>query len=321
MRLCELLVTLSLVLIDVNGDDTTELMTIDVPDSCSEERATVIQTMDNENHINSSISEIQCEIYNENILNCSWSTDSLPEDAQYSASLHFYDRTQSLYCVSESSKKVVKCQGTVYILNDDDMSVEVNITINGYWYIICQNYEPVGIEILSPPQNITALKKSGNLEIQWLQTRSCCSKQNKCFNYEVEINNETVKVDFKNTLAYNLTNFEPTSRYTIRIRTKQLDECGGNSQWSDWSRALVVNPLGDTYQLNAGVIASIVFVLPMILLAFLLVCKFQRLFDKLFPSIPNPSRNVQMILEKNYYNQDMPPKQCEEGAEILEVIG
>ncbi|KAK3530401.1 hypothetical protein QTP86_024436 [Hemibagrus guttatus] len=228
MRLCELLVTLSLVLIDVNGDDTTELMTTDVPDSCSEERATVIQTMDNENHINSSISEIQCEIYNENILNCSWSTDSLPEDAQYSASLHFYDRTQSLYCVSESSKKVVKCQGTVYILNDDDMSVEVNITINGYWYIICQNYEPVGI---------------------------------------------------------------------------------------------VVNPLGDTYQLNAGVIASIVFVLPMILLAFLLVCKFQRLFDKLFPSIPNPSRNVQMILEKNYYNQDMPPKQCEEGAEILEVIG
>ncbi|GAA6076969.1 interleukin-13 receptor subunit alpha-1-like isoform X1, partial [Tachysurus ichikawai] len=44
------------------------------------------------------------------------------------------------------------------------------------------------------------------------------------------------------------------------------------------------------------------------------------LFEKLFPSIPNPSKNVQMILEKNYFNQDMPTKQCEEGAEILEVI-
>ncbi|XP_058236845.1 interleukin-5 receptor subunit alpha-like [Hemibagrus wyckioides] len=313
MRLCELLVTLSLFLVDVNGDN--------IDDSCTETNATVEQTMDSVTHINSSIYAIRCVIYDEDKLNCSWSTDSLPENAQYSA-FYILDESNEVHhlnCVSDSSKKLVECHRGNNFFEDSCLSVKVNVTINGYWYIILQNYETTEIEVPSPPEITIHLYKSRNLEIQWLQTRSFSSKLNKCFTYGLKINNELVNVT--NKLAYNVTNFEPTKSYTIQIRSKQTKSCVTNAQWSEWSTPIVVGPAKPTYELNAGVIASIVFVLPMILLAFLLVCKFQRLFDKLFPSIPNPSRNVQMILEKNYYNQDMPAKQCEEGAEILEVIG
>ncbi|MCI4393655.1 hypothetical protein PGIGA_G00160090 [Pangasianodon gigas] len=309
MRLCGLLLTLSLVLADENGND--------IHDSCEEGSTTVLLKKDYENRINSSLSEISCFIYNVNLLSCSWSMDSLPEDAQYSASFHT-SKDHPLNCISESSKKLVECQGHFEEIHED-LIVKVNISINDYWCIICQYYTPADIEKLDPPQNITTVTKSTNLEIQWLQPSSYFFKESKCFIYELKINNESVHLE--GDLAYNKTNFDPTRSYTIQMRSKPENSCSNTKYWSDWSKAVVVEPSGNIYKLNSGVIISIAFVLPMILLAFLLVCKFQRLFEKLFPSIPNPSKNVQMLLEKNDFNQVTPPKQSEEGAEILEVIG
>ncbi|XP_026788064.3 interleukin-5 receptor subunit alpha isoform X1 [Pangasianodon hypophthalmus] len=316
MRLCGLLLTLSLVLADENGND--------IHDSCEEAlnsygSKTALLMKNHENCINSSISEIPCFIYNVNLLSCSWSTDSLPEDAQYSASFHT-PMDYPLKCKPESSKKLVECQGRFEEIHEH-LTVKVNISINGYLCIICQNYIPADIEKLDPPQNITTVTKSTNLEIQWQQPSSCCTKKSTCFIYELKINNEPVQLEGYITHTYNITNFDPTRSYTIQMRSKPENTCSDTKYWSDWSKAMVVKPSGNIYKLNTGVILSIAFVLPMILLAFLLVCKFQRLFEKLFPSIPNPSRNVQMLLEKNDFNQVTPPKQSEEGAEILEVIG
>lgn len=308
MRLCGLLLTLSVVL--ANEDDICY--------DCGEGQAVILN---HETRINSSLTEIECFIHNVNLLSCNWSTDSLPEDAQYSASFQFCSTTEDhpLNCTSESSQKLVECQSRVKMMDEmgDSVAVKVNISINGYWNIFCQLYDLPKIEKLDAPENITTVIKSTNLEIQWSQPRSCCTQIPDCFIYEVKINDETVEVDM---LAYNKTNFEPTRSYTIQVRVKLSDFCANTPDWSDWSEAVVVSQSRNIYHLNASVIASIAFVLPMILLAILLVCKFQRLFDKLFPSIPNPSKNVQMLLEKNEFNQVIPPKQSEEGAEILQVM-
>lgn len=48
-----------------------------------------------------------------------------------------------LNCTSESSKKLVECQGLIQ--SDDHMAFKVNVSSNGDWYIICKNYIPADI--------------------------------------------------------------------------------------------------------------------------------------------------------------------------------
>ncbi|KAM9454305.1 interleukin-31 receptor subunit alpha-like [Clarias gariepinus] len=314
MRLCGLLLALSLVLADDYDYEFTECD----PEKCTNE----ILTNDHENHMNSSNSknrfDIKCIIYNTNLLSCFWSIYEVPEDASYSASCQLCNTPEKHWnCISEGSKKSFRQLEKEKV--DDDLLVKVNVSINGYWYIICKYYSTSEIEKLEPPQNITTLIKSTNIEIQWMQPRSLLFNTD-CFDYELKINDELHTVT--EVLKYNITNFEPTTKYIIIIRVRQKSWCGGRetTPWSDWSQPVEVNPSNGTWELNVGVIAAIAFVLPMILLAFLLICKFQRLFEKVFPSIPNPSKNVQMLLEQNDFNQVIPPKQCEEGTEILEVI-
>ncbi|TSK17832.1 Protein disulfide-isomerase [Bagarius yarrelli] len=313
--------------IDVTANDINIRMTerypaIKVfPAVYAERNATVLQPIDKETRNDSRLFQIRCFIYNVNLLNCSWSTDSLSENAQYSSVFQFFSIPEHhpFNCVSSSSEKMVECTSRFEVDERKlEMFVLVNISINNCRYIICQYFKLTNIEKLDPPEINATLSKSTNLEIQWMQTKSCCSKQNKCFIYELKINSETVEL--RNVLTYNLTNFEPTWRYTIQIRTKHSDVCDYNDVWSDWSKAVEISPLENSFQLKASVIAAIVLVLPMILLAFLLICKFQRLFEKLFPPIPNPSKHVQNLLEKSDFNQETPHKQSEEGGEILEVI-
>ncbi|XP_060754700.1 interleukin-5 receptor subunit alpha-like isoform X2 [Neoarius graeffei] len=314
MRLCGLLLTLSLVLADENGDDKYS--------ECDKDSTYVIPKKDHENHINSNISKITCLIYNGNALNCSWSTDSLPEDTQYSASFFQYDPSNdsALNCDSERSKKLVECQGQINLdVFDTDITVKANISINGDWYIICQSYDPVDIEKLNPPENITTFINSTNLEIRWMLPITYFSPKPSCFIYHLKINDEDIKLE--GDLEYIKKNIDPTKSYIIQIRTKQDHTCAKTEFWSDWSKPVVINPSKSNSQLDIIVIVSITFVLPMILLAILLICRFQRLTEKLFPSIPNPSKNVQMLLEKNDFDQAIPPKQREECAEILDVMG
>lgn len=51
------------------------------------------------------------------------------------------NQDQHLNCVSDSSKKLVKCHRGNNSFEEEDLYVRVNVTINGYWYIVCQCYE------------------------------------------------------------------------------------------------------------------------------------------------------------------------------------
>ncbi|KAI4877126.1 hypothetical protein NFI96_026479 [Prochilodus magdalenae] len=183
------------------------------------------------------------------------------------------------------------------------------------------------IEILDPPKNISVIVNSTDLEINWLPTKSINSLPHDCFVYEIKINDEVVPFNdrYSEVLRYTKRNLDLTRSYSIQIRTKAVFQCVINGLWSEWSESKVINQVEKPYHLNIYVILSIAFVLPMILLAILLVCKIQRLSEKLLPVIPSPSTKVKMLLENNDFSQVMPPKQCgceaEEGTEILQVTG
>ncbi|KAL6481514.1 hypothetical protein MHYP_G00095940 [Metynnis hypsauchen] len=272
-------------------------------------------------------STISCFIYKSSLLNCSWSTHMLPADAQYSAFFHFcnsksHDSPFDLNCSSNHEMERVECLGR--ISSSVSVTVQVNISIPNQWYITCKTFSEEDIEILDPPEITSATIKSKDLEINWLQPKSINSIESHCFEYELKINDETVSIGDKShkNLTYTKKNIDLARSYSIQIRTRMF-VCVTDGHWSDWSESKVVSPIENPYQLNVYVIASIAFVLPMILLAFLLVCKFQRLSEKLFPSIPSPSVKVKTLLDKEDFGLVLPPKLCgseaEEGTEICQV--
>ncbi|XP_072513803.1 interleukin-5 receptor subunit alpha-like isoform X2 [Salminus brasiliensis] len=339
MRLCGLLLIISLVLAD------TIVFANEILQSCIDELAcdpfdhhsvhgrvgeNMTQNSEcGESSVPKSIcdfswTEISCHIYNSGLLNCSWSTHTLPENAQYSAYFHECkesddNTTHELHCSTSREKGRVECHRQISI--SEQVMVLVNISVPHHWRILCKTFVQVNIEILEPPKNITAVIKSEALEIEWSPPTSFHNSGSHCFDYELKINNDTVMVT-SNTFQYTKRNIDLTRSYSTKIRTK-WNICADNQQWSDWSEIKVVGPTEKPYQLNIYVIVTIAFVLPMILLAFLLVCKFQRLSEKLFPSVPGPSVKVKMLLEKEDFTQVTPPKQggfkVEEGTEILQV--
>ncbi|XP_026865814.2 interleukin-5 receptor subunit alpha-like [Electrophorus electricus] len=268
---------------------------------------------------NFSVDDISCMIYKSEHINCSWSTQTLPKTAQYSASFRFEckDVDHPLHCLQDTAKESIECQSNFSI--HSDMLVLVNISMPGHWFALEKAFYIEYIEKLDPPEITTALNQPGYLEINWSMPKNIKNLNDWCFTYEIKINNETVQLTHR--LAYNKTKIDPTKCYRIQMRTKVGDDCAEAKYWSEWSAVVEVGPSENPHQLNIVMIASIVFVLPMVLLALLLVCKFQRLSEKLFPSVPTPSGNVKMLLERDDFSHVMPPKHVEwmSEGEIIQV--
>ncbi|XP_062866696.1 interleukin-5 receptor subunit alpha-like [Trichomycterus rosablanca] len=330
MRLCGLLLlTLSLVVAEDESKeyydyehDDFDNKRLEMSEICDEMFPEVMKYEKDDRNFsltNFSWTDISCMIYKWK-LNCSWSTHTLPKDADYSVSTRLCSSKveQNLDCTINSTKERVECQG--FVFNNRSMVVQVNITIPGYWYVFSKRLLQSNIEKLDPPRNISTQIKSNNLELRWSLPDNIGSFNDDCFDYELKINNDNVVV--KGKLEYNKPNIDPTSRYVIQIRTNLNKKCGDPIYWSEWSEDVVVEPSEQSNKLNVGVIVSIALVLPMILLAFLLVCKFQRLTEKLFPSIPNPPEKIKTFFEEEN-GQVMPPKhvdQCGPEGEEVEVI-
>ncbi|XP_066506089.1 interleukin-5 receptor subunit alpha-like [Hoplias malabaricus] len=274
---------------------------------------------------------LTCSISKSSQISCSWITHALPKDAQHSASyqLRGYGYHSSIYhfsCSLNSEKQRVECYGQI---NASEYAlVQVNISTSSHWLLICQLFQLGVIEILDPPEIGSVLINATELEIKWSLPKSSGSKdKSDCFEYELKINDEVIHILPNKNLTYTKQNIDLARSYIVQIRTKMHYSCHISEQWSDWSKAKVVNPVENPYKLNVHVILCIAFVLPMILLALLLLCKFQRLSDKLFPSIPSPSLKVKTLLEKGNFIQDPTLKHPEAGyevdygTEILEVTG
>ncbi|XP_076839059.1 interleukin-5 receptor subunit alpha-like isoform X2 [Brachyhypopomus gauderio] len=263
---------------------------------------------------NFSWDNITCMVYKLDQLNCSWSTQTLPKETQYSATLYEHRADRHLSCISDTAKERIECRS---FISDKSMTLFLNISIPGHRCTLQRNFDYDDIEKLDPPEMYITLVRSEYIEIRW----SLPKEPEDCFVYELQINDENVQLHDVTERFLNKSNIDPTRSYAIKIRTQMSEYCASPIYWSEWSAVMVVGPTESPYRLNALVIACIVFILPMILLTFLLVCKFQRLTEKLLPSVPSPSARVKMLLEKDNFCHVMPPKHVDwvSEGEILQV--
>lgn len=253
-------------------------------------------------------------------LSCYWNISGLPKNAAYSANVTIDHLNQNLKCSHVVEKEALDCHGPIDVELNDLKTIVVNVSISlpTLRYITATVFKSLSIVKLHPPHNIfsTISNNLKNLEINWTLGDWTVSQNHKCYEYELKINDEVVP------LADGVSSFikqdvDLTRKYSIKVRVKLSEGCGGGVHWSEWSPVYEVGPSENKYSVNPWVITVIVLILPMFLLAILLLCKFQRLPKKLFPPIPGPSINVKNLLEKEHDFQDFSSRYVEHETEIV----
>ncbi|XP_056612102.1 interleukin-5 receptor subunit alpha-like isoform X2 [Triplophysa dalaica] len=254
-----------------------------------------------------------------NHLHCFWSITNLPENAEYSADLTYKNSHQILSCFQIVEKQAVECHGHV-MPEESGFMLKVNMSLPTLSYRIGKRFDRDDIVKLDPPDNIRISNDLTKIKINWTHTEEKGFSQNpSCFKYEIKINDEVVTLPDGQSY-YIKQDVDVMRKYAIQVRAKPTSNCGDAIHWSDWSSVLEVGPFEDKYHVNPWVITVIAFVLPMLLLAILLLCKCQRLPKKLFPPIPGPSVNVKNLLDEVDYIQDMSSRYVYHDTEVVHTV-
>ncbi|XP_062383774.1 uncharacterized protein LOC134071169 isoform X2 [Sardina pilchardus] len=255
-----------------------------------------------------------CIVERQKNLNISWDSSGLPGHAQYSISY--------LFC-SSSDEEIIKIhnkhvQGSFHHTlipgQTDYITLLLNVSFPDIWYIQTQHWKVCAVEKLDPLQvNVTI--QSNQLYLEWDLPKSRSTENPKCFEYELKVNDEVRKFD--GIQHYKEPNLDPTQKHKIKIRVKKTSLCcDPGDTWSDWTVIDLHKSADIPLDIHIGVIIAIALGLPMILLAILLLCKFQRVFDKMFPPIPGPSIKIKGLLEKDITSQILSHKCVEEVTEV-----
>lgn len=265
-----------------------------------------------------------CLLYPTNILNCSWSFDTSEKDIQLSVHMSFCDEDTVVHSLYHSSVERV---GSVSLdLSEHTMPhyvmLHLNVSQHNKWKTYTDKYDMEVLEVLSPPQNISASIKDGALNITWDVPHSRSDFNPRCFTYELDLGDQEKTKIFTDKQSYAAPNADPSRAYKVRMRTVLENKtCHGSPEWSDWSQAVTVEQ--SAYKLNPVVIISISLGLPMILLAILLLLRYQRVTKVLFPPIPRPPAKYKYFLEKNdafnFFHPAPPAKTEEEITEVEET--
>ncbi|XP_070775087.1 interleukin-5 receptor subunit alpha-like isoform X1 [Enoplosus armatus] len=260
-----------------------------------------------------------CVLYPTNILNCSWSFNTLQKDTQLFVYISICDDERAVHSLHHSSGERVGSRSVT--LREYQMLhviLHFNITQHDKWIVYTYTYERVMLEVLSPPQNVSASIKDGGLLVTWGLPRSREYSNPSCFEYQLDMGDQERPKNLTGQLSFLEQNADPCRTYRVRMRTKKMGYCLGSPQWSDWSHTVTVEP--SVYRLNTLVIVSISLGIPMILLAVLLLVRHQRVSEVLFPPIPRPPPKYKCFLEKNdTSNLFHLASSAEPEAEITEV--
>ncbi|KAI3375263.1 hypothetical protein L3Q82_021760, partial [Scortum barcoo] len=271
--------------------------------------------------------DIRCLLYPTNILNCSWSFLTLPYKYQLFVSISVCeDDTKSLNYLSE--ERTGSWCSTLPKIGDPMLILQFNITLYDSWTAYTYGYEMDQIEVLSPPQNISASVKDGGLLVTWDLPQGRREINPPCFEYQLDLGDQEGPKELSDQLSYTELNADPTRTYRVRIRTRMDDACQKNSQWSDWSHTVMVKQ--SPYKLNVLVIVAVSLGVPMILLAVLLLICHQRYHYAhsthltLYHSSIHPSTNTCVRMMATFlfpmcFQLFYPPLPVEPEAEIMEV--
>nr|XP_020479734.1 uncharacterized protein LOC109974072 [Monopterus albus] len=240
-----------------------------------------------------------CLLYPAEILNCSWAFHTLQKDTQLSVHISICEGEQTAQAFSRLSEERVGSWSTILPEHEGHqfVIVQFNMTLHDNWTAYTYTYEPEKQEVLSPPPNLSASVKDGDLLVTWDLPHSHFTSKDDCFDYQLDLGDQESLRNLTNQRSYTLHNADPAYTYRVRIRTMKNNLCIQWPHWSDWSHTVIVEQ--SVYKLNTLVILSVSFVIPMILLAVLLLVCHQRVFKLLFPPIPRPPPKYIQFLQKN----------------------
>ncbi|XP_038574570.1 interleukin-13 receptor subunit alpha-1-like isoform X2 [Micropterus salmoides] len=295
------------------------------PEVCQEE----VLLTDELSPLNSSGDDIEeaalednflCVLYPTNTLNCSWSFHTLQKDTQLSVYISICDGESAVHSRNLSAERV---GSSTLVLPEYQMLfvvIHFNVTLHDMWTVYAYKYSRDMLEVLPPPQNISALVKDGRLLVTWSLPQSWEKVNSFCFEYQLDIGDQGSPKNLSDHLFYTEPNVDPSRTYRVRIRTRKNNHCISNLLWSDWSQTVTVEQTGQIIKLNAMVIVSISLGIPMILLAVLLLGLYQRVTKVLYPPIPRPPPKYKSFLEKSdMFNFFHLPLSAEPDAEITVV--
>ncbi|XP_028284111.1 uncharacterized protein LOC114450291 isoform X2 [Parambassis ranga] len=260
---------------------------VNSPNTCPEQSEEIyVQNSSNQENYVEKIEEgsFICRFYPTNDLNCSWSFLTLEKDTQLSVDISV---CLDDYIIQSTNHTSVERVGSVSMfVNWDEMLnviLHFNMSSHDRWTTYTYMYDMDQLEVLPPPSNISASFENGNLKVTWDLPRSLKTNP-KCFVYQLDMGDQETPKDLTiGQQYYTELNANPTRTYSVRIRSRLSESCYGASQWSEWSTPVVVEL--SVWKLNYLVIMLISFGVPMILLAVLLLVRYQS------SSIPCPHLN------------------------------
>lgn len=259
-----------------------------------------------------------CLLYPTNTLNCTWSFHLLQNDTQVSVMLSVCDGQRTVHSFTDSSQERVGSL-TLRMIEYEKLSVKLlfNVTLHNNWTVYSYKYSKDSMEVLSPPEIVSASVEDGDLLVNWTHPQTQVSP-NKCLQYQLDLGDQEKPKDLPGQLSYTEPNADPSYTYRVRIRTKFTSTCRENSQWSEWSHIATVEQPVDQHK--TYVIVSISLGIPMILLAVVLLVRNQRVSKILFPPIPRPPQKYINFLQKNdTFNVIRPALSAEPEEEITVV--
>ncbi|XP_068427588.1 interleukin-5 receptor subunit alpha-like [Clinocottus analis] len=262
----------------------------------------------------------RCLFYPTDILNCSWSFHNLQKDAHLFVHISICDDDRAVHYPNISSEEKVGSRSlTLHEHTELYVILYFNVTLHDAWTVYNSTYDMDMLEVLPPPQNISASVRDGGLLVTWDLPQSREEKNPVCLEYQLDMDDQSGPKNLIDQLSYMEPNVDPHRTYSVRMRMRiRTNMCLGSSQWSDWSPVVMVEQ--SVYKLSPLVIISMSLGIPMILLAVLLLLRHQRVAEVLFPSIPRPPLKYKAFLEKSdTFNRFHPAASAEPVEEITEV--
>ncbi|XP_035491777.2 uncharacterized protein LOC118311765 isoform X1 [Scophthalmus maximus] len=267
-----------------------------------------------------------CLLYPTNVVNCSWSFLTLEKATQLSVFISICDIDTAVQSLSHSPGERVGSRSLTLSPSRQQQHgrlfaiLQFNMSLHDKWTVYTYVYDKDTLELLSPPPNIKATVKDEGLLVTWGVPQN---QSHQCFQYELDLGDQEAPKRLRAKGSYTELNADPTRSYRVRMRTKKVETCSGSLQWSEWSPTVVVKPSVQSVQLNTLLIVLISLGIPMILLAVLLLVRYQRVFELLFPPIPCPPPKYIHFLEKDdassFFHPALSSKAEEEITEVEEA--
>ncbi|XP_008566366.1 PREDICTED: granulocyte-macrophage colony-stimulating factor receptor subunit alpha [Galeopterus variegatus] len=236
-----------------------------------------------------------CVIYNADFMNCTWAKGpAAPRDVQYFLYMQNSKKTER----ERECPHYIQDSGTHVGCHMEDLS---GLSFRNYFLVNgtsqgtgIQFFDTIlsikEIEQFSPPANVTVHCNTSHCLIWWEQPRTYKHRSSKEFQYQLDIQRQSLESSSRNSLIdvsgdfenkYSFPSREPRAKHAVKIRAADARI----PHWSAWSQPV---EFGSEAQESSFVHISVLVVLGSFVCALALIFLLKRFLGRhgLFPPIP-----------------------------------